>query len=154
MPDMRSEVLERVAEDLLFIFPRIGRSIRRKLLKTAMTSFKEDITPPHFEIMKQLEEAGPLHITEIGERLRIAGPQMTHLINKLVDLGLVKRQTGTADRRTINIMLTSKAKTTLEEHDSRIKNAIRETLSGLTNEELEDVSASLRKLRDIFSKLQ
>lgn len=79
---------------------------------------------------------------------------MTHLINKLVDLDLVKRQTGTADRRTINIRLTSKAKTTLEEHDSRIKNAIRETLSGLSDEELEDLLASLRKLRDIFSKLQ
>jgi len=152
--NMGYNTMNRVTEDLLFIFPRIGRSIRRKLLKTAMTSFKEDITPPHFEIMKQLEEVGPLHITEIGERLYIARPQMTHLIDKLVDLDLVERQTGTADRRTINIMLTNKARATLEEHDSRVKNAIRETLSGLTNEELEDLSASLRKLRDIFSKLQ
>ena len=85
----------------------------------ALTSFNKDITPPHLEIMKQLEEAGTLHITEVGEILQIAEPQMTHLIDKLVDLGLVKRQTGTGDRRTINIVLTSKGKTTLEERDGQ-----------------------------------
>ena len=79
---------------------------------------------------------------------------MTHLIDKLVDLDIVERQTGTADRRTINITFTSKGKTTLEEHNSRFRNAIRKTLSPLIDEELEDLSASLRRLRDIFLKLQ
>jgi len=151
---MKNNTLNRVAEELFSILPLIGRSIRRKLLKTALTSFNKDIAPPHFEIMKLLQEAGTLHIAEIAERLQIAGPQMTHLIDKLVDLDIVERQTGTADRRTINITLTSKGKTTLEEHNSRLRNAIRKTLSRLTGEELEDLSASLRKLRDIFLKLQ
>ena len=151
---MKNNILNRVAEELFSILPLIGRSIRRKLLKTALTSFNKDIAPPHFEIMKLLQEAGTLHIAEIAERLQIAGPQMTHLIDKLVDLDIVERQTGTADRRTINITLTSKGKTTLEEHNSRLRNAIRKTLSRLTGEELEDLSASLRKLQDIFLKLQ
>jgi len=151
---MKNNILDRVAEELFSIPPLIGRSIRRKLLKTALTSFNKDIVPPHFEIMKLLQEAGTLHIAEIAERLQIAGPQMTHLIDKLVDLDLVERQTGTADRRTINITLTSKGKTTLEEHNSWLRNAIRNTLSCLTGEELEDLSASLRKLQDIFLKLQ
>ena len=79
---------------------------------------------------------------------------MTHLIDKLVELDIAERHTDTADRRTINIVLTDKGKATLEEHDSRIRKAIRETLSCLTDEDLADLSASLRKLRDIFSKLQ
>jgi DNA-binding MarR family transcriptional regulator len=151
---MKNSILDRVAEDLFSTMPLIGRSIRRKLLKTALTGFNEDITPPLFEIMKLLEETGTLHVAEIGERLQIARPQMTHLIDKLVDLDIVERQTGTADRRMINITLTKKGKTILKKHDSHIKNATRETLSCLTDEELQDLSASLRKLRDIFSKLQ
>lgn len=150
---MRKSILDSVAEDLFSTLPLIGRSIRRKLLKTALTRFKEDIEPPHFEIMKLLEEAGTLHVAQIGERLQIARPQMTHLIDKLVDLDIVERQTGTEDRRMINIMLTNKGKTILKEHDSDIRNATRETLSCLTDKELQDLSASLRKLRDIFSKL-
>ena len=151
---MKNSILDRVAEDLFSTLPLIGRSIRKKLLKTALTSFKEDITPPHFEIMKLLEETGTLHVAEIGARLQIARPQMTHLIDKLVDLDIVERQTGTADRRMINITLTKKGKTILKKHDSHIKNATREMLSCLTDGELQDLSASLKKLRDIFSKLQ
>ena len=150
---MKNGILNIVAEDLFSTLPLIGRSIRKKLLKTALTSFKEDIAPPHFEIMKLLEEAGTLHVAEIGERLQIARPQMTHLIDKLVDLDIVERQTGTEDRRIINIMLTNKGKTILKEHDSDIRNATKETLSCLTDEELQDLAASLRKLREIFSKL-
>ena len=151
---MKKRILDSVAEDLFSTLPLIGRSIRRKLLKTVITSFKEDIAPPHFEIMKLLEEAGTLHVAEIGERLQIARSQMTHLIDKLVELDIVERQIDTGDRRMIDIILTDKGKTMIKEHDSYIRNATRETLSCLTDEELQDLSDSLRKLRDIFSKLE
>jgi len=150
---MKNNILDSVAEDLFSTLPLIGRSIRKKLLKTALTSLNEDIAPPHFEIMKLLEEAGILHVAEIGERLQIARSQMTHLIDKLVDLDIVERQTDTEDRRMIDITLSDKGKTILKEHDGHIRDATRETLSFLTDQELQDLSASLRKLRDIFSKL-
>jgi DNA-binding MarR family transcriptional regulator len=152
--NMRSEILESITEDLLSIPPLIFRGVRRKLLKAALANSDVDITPLQFEIMRLLEEVGTLHIAEIGEKLQIARPQMTHLIDKLQDLGMVERQIGTADRRTINIVLTGQGKNTLKEHDSRIRNAIRDTLSCLTDEELEDLSDSLRKTRDVLSKLQ
>jgi DNA-binding MarR family transcriptional regulator len=71
-----------------------------------------------------------------------------------VDLDIVERQTDTEDRRMINIALTNNGKSIIEEHDSDIRNATRETLAGLTDEELRELSASLRKLRDIFLKLE
>jgi DNA-binding MarR family transcriptional regulator len=151
---MKNSVLDNVAEDLFSTLPLIDRSIRRKLLKTALTSFNEDITPPHFEIMKLLEEAGTLHVAEIGERLRIARPQMTHLIDKLVALDIVERQTDKEDRRMLDITLTNNGKTIFRERDSHVKTATKEMLSCLTDKELQDLSASLRKLKDIFSKLQ
>ena len=150
---MKNGILNTVAEDLFSTMPLIGRSIRKKLLKTALTSFEEDIAPPHFEIMKLLEEAGTLHVAEIGEKLQIARPQMTHLIDRLAELDIVERQKGTEDRRMINIMLTDKGKRIIKEHDDDIRNATKEMLACLTDEELESLSVSLRKLREIFSKL-
>jgi hypothetical protein len=79
---------------------------------------------------------------------------MTHLIDKLVDLGIVERQTNIADRRMTNILLTAEGEAFFEEHDSNIKNAIKETLSYLIDEELEGLSDSLRKLSDILPLLQ
>ena len=147
-------ILNSVADDLFSTIPLIGRSIRRKLLKAALNSFHEDIAPPHFEIIKLLEEAGTLHIAEIGERLQIARPQMTHLIDKLVELEIAERQTGTEDRRMIDVTLTEKGKSLIKEHDSQIRKATMEALSALTLGELKDLSDSLRTLRELFSKLE
>ena len=150
---MRNDVLENVVKDLLFVPPFVRRSIQRKVLKTALSLFKEDISLPHFEIIKTLEEAGTLHIAAIGERLQIPKSQMTHLIDRLVSLEIVARQTDATDRRTINIVLTDKGRKMMKEHDRVIKGRIKKRLSCLTGEELQELSVSLRKLRDILSKL-
>jgi DNA-binding MarR family transcriptional regulator len=151
---MRSDLLSGITADLLSVPPLIFRGMRRKLLKTALANIDLDITPLHFEIIKLLREAGMLHPAEIGERLLVARAQVTHLIDRLVDLGIAERQTNTADRRMTNILLTSKGEAFFEEHDSNIRNTIKETLSHLTDEELESLSGSLGKLRDILAELQ
>ena len=151
---MRSDIQERVAIDLMSIPPLIFRGIRRKLMKTTLVDIDVNITPHHFEILRLLAAEGTLHVAEIGERLQIAKAQMTKLIDKLADLNIVERKTDIVDRRTINITLTGQGRTILEEHKNSLMRAIRETLSCLTGEELEDLSDSLRRLRDILSKLQ
>ena len=147
---MRSDILERVVIDLLSIPPLIFRGIRKKLIKTTLV----DITPLHFEIMRLLKVEGTLHAAEIGERLQIAKAQMTQLIYKLVELNIVERNTDTADRRTTNITLTGQGKIVLEKHSNSFMSAMQENMSRLTDEELEDLSDSLRKLRDILFKLE
>lgn len=104
--------------------------------------------------MKVLKEEGTLHVAEIGEKLQIAKAQMTHLIDKLVGLNLVERQMNSADRRTLNIALTDKGRTLLEEHENCLVTTVRENMSSLTDKELETLSASLRNLRDTLFKLQ
>jgi len=151
---MRKDILERTAIDLLSVSPLIFRGVRRKLLKAALDSINVDVSPLHFEIMRLLEENETLHITEIGERLQVARAQMTHLINKLAELGMVERQADSADRRVTNIVLTDKGRDFLEEHGSNIWKATKELLSGLSDEELADLSASLEKLREMLSRLQ
>jgi DNA-binding MarR family transcriptional regulator len=151
---MRNDIPGRVAADLLSIPPLIFRIIRRKLVMTTLADINVAIKPPHFEIMMVLKVEGTLHVCEIGEKLQIAKAQMTHLIDKLVDLNMVARNIDTADRRTINITLTDKGKTFLEIHENNIINALREYISDLKDEELEALSHSLRNLRDTLLKLQ
>ena len=150
---MREEILEKVAIDLLSIPPLIFREIRRKLIKTTLADVDAGITPLHFEIIRLLEKEGKLHITEIGDRLQIAKAQMTKLTDKLVDLELVERQTDFADRRTCIISLSRRGKAILEEHKTSIMNAIRESMGQLSDEDLKNLSDTLRKLQDTLSKL-
>jgi len=78
---------------------------------------------------------------------------MTHLIDRLQNLEIVIRQADTTDRRIINIMLTDKGRRIIEELDQVIKESIEAKLSILTEEELKELSVSLKRLGDILSKL-
>lgn len=151
---MNGEIQTQVALDLLSLPPLFFRFLRRKLIKTTLAELDADIKLPHFEILQVLKDAGKLHPAEIGERLEIAKAQMTHLIDKLVELNLVEREADTTDRRTLNIDLTPDGRVLLEEHETCLMNAVRDTMSSLTPEELETLSTSLRNLRDTLFKLQ
>jgi DNA-binding MarR family transcriptional regulator len=151
---MQEDILGKVAVDLLSVPPLIFRFMRRKLIRTTLADIDTDIKLPHFEIMIVLKEEGVLHPAEIGEKLQIAKAQMTYLIDKLFDLGLVKRDTDSDDRRTLNIALTEKGSTLLEEHETCLINAVREIMSSLNDKELQALSDSLRNLRDTLFKLQ
>ena len=150
---MRADILERVSIDLLSIPPLIFRGTRRRLIKTTLAGIHLDITPHHFEIMRALEGEGTLHVAELGESLQIAKAQMTHLIDKLVTLNIVEREMDLQDRRTLNITLTARGRSVLAEQKSRLVSTVMETMAGLTDEELEDLSSHLRKLGDILSRL-
>jgi len=150
---MSRSSLDSVVNDLLSLTPLIRRSIQRKVVRTAFAQVEEHITLPHLEIMKTLKEEGTRHIAEIGERLYIPKPQMTHLIDRLEALKICVRQADTADRRTTNITLTGKGRRIIEELDQVIRESMEAQLSVLTEEELQELSVSLKKLGDILSKL-
>jgi DNA-binding MarR family transcriptional regulator len=147
---VRNEILEKVSMDLMSIPPLIFRAVRKRITKTTLSGVDIDITPHHFEIVKLLEDKGTLHPSEIGEKLQIAKAQMTKLIDRLVALGIVERKISTTDRRTHNIALTPQAREMLERQKQKTINAVREIMSSLSNEELENLSTSLRRLRDVL----
>jgi len=150
---MPATLPERVAEELFTILPLVGRGIRRRLIKTA-SGLEPGISPPQLEVLKTLQAEGRLNITGIAERLQIPAPQMTHLLDRLAEAGLVERQHDEHDRRTINIWLTARGRNALEKYEQAIRQAIRASLSDLTKEELERLSASLHTLYDLVGRMR
>ena len=151
---MRSDNLGKVSIDLLSVTPLVNRLIRRKLLFTTFVDADVDLKLLHFEIMHVLKDEGTMHPAKIGEKLLIAKAQMTHLIDKLVELDFVKRELDSVDRRTFNITLTEKGKRVLDEQDNLVFCAVSDIMSSLPETELESLSNALRSIRDILFKLQ
>ncbi len=149
----RTRELDGIIDNLHYIMPLFHRAIKKKLFQNKTTLVQHGLLPPHYEIMRMLHESGQVHISNIADRLFIPRPQMTHLIDKLVDTGMVERNTDQSDRRMLDIQLTSKGNKVIEEHRKHIRDALRESMANLTNDELADVSASLQKIREVFSKL-
>ena len=150
---MHDKILDQVSLDLMSIPPLIFRATRKKVIKSSLADIELNITHHHFEIIRILQEEGPLHIAEIGNRLQISKAQMTQLIDKLVELKIVERNSDESDRRIINISLTDYGNIFVQEKKHRIVQEIRDTISYLSDKDLADLSFSLRKLNEILSKL-
>lgn len=150
---MREHTLDSIVENLALL-PKIHRTTHKDIFKVALETLEEGLTRYHVEIIKVLDDYGTLHVAEIGEILMVAKPQMTRLIDELITLKMVERQTVAEDRRKINISLTDKGSKVSEEFLAAITDKLRERLSCLSDEDLEYLSQCLVKLREIGAKLQ
>ncbi len=139
--------------DFLDRLPVLHRSFHKDIMKAMHENLEEGISRYHLEVVKTVEDYGTMHVTEIGDMLLISKPQMTRLIDELIDLGMVERQPDETDRRKININLTEKGRETVEQFRDTIKGVIKTRLSPLPEKDLVELSAALKQVLEVASKL-
>ena len=88
----------------------------------------------------------------MAKELCISNPNMTPVIDKLVEDGLVTRDYNPTDRRVILIQATPKAIEVLKEGKEYIKEVIKEKLSPLSDEDISNLSSSLDSLLAVIKK--
>jgi DNA-binding MarR family transcriptional regulator len=144
------KTIDDIVENLFYALP----VIHKRLMKIDPPDIRCGIhvSRLHIGIMAFLSEnAAP--ISEAANTFLIRKPQMTYLINQMEKAGLVKRIPDTHDHRITNVALTSKGKNIFQRFDEYIKNNVRTMLAELTEEELEEFSLSLKKLKEIGPRL-
>jgi len=146
---MDNNVIDSIIEDIFHVYPLIYK----KLLKVDFGSVEGSLSYLHFLIIRMLARTGALPISEIGRRLVIPRPQMTHLIDQLIDLDMVIRLPNTKDRRIINIELTGNGKATLRKCVELLRDNIKLKMKSLDDRELLELSVLLRRLNEVTSKL-
>lgn len=151
---MADEPLEKAIEEMVRIPPIVHRKLHRDLFKVVLEEVGVNIAPHYMMIMRVIQESGPLSSSEIGETLSIAKSQMTHSVDKLIELGMVGREHGTEDRRKIEISLTDKGRSMLGRVDQTINEHLKERLAILSDDELKRLAESFRYIAEILLKLQ
>jgi DNA-binding MarR family transcriptional regulator len=148
---MKINTVENIIVNLFYVLP----VIHKKLLKVE----SPEINPPvalsrvQVAVMGIIKDEGPLSISEIARRLLIPKPQMTHVVNRMVNSGVVERRPSRDDRRVINVGLTASGIITAKQIEEFLKHNVRKNLSYLTENELEELSLLLHKLRELGSRL-
>ncbi|MCM8745047.1 MarR family transcriptional regulator [Thermomicrobium sp. CFH 73360] len=66
-----------------------------------------DLSMAQLKVLFALSCSGPLTVSEVAERLSITSPTASHLIDRLVHLGLVRRREDERDRRRTVVELTA-----------------------------------------------
>ncbi len=140
--------IDNIFQNLIAVLPIIHKKLLIKDLKVAPFH----LTRLHLAIMGMLD-AENLAASEIARRLIIPKSETTRLIDQLVKLDIVVRHPDVKDRRVVHISLTNKGQTVLKECRELVKKNLAIKLSGLTAQELADLSIALDRVRSIGAKL-
>ena len=146
---MTDIIKDRIAENLIALLPFYHKKIFQPDL--GITGMQAAQYRTLGVLMRQ---GTPLPMSELGKRLYMSKPYMTVLVDQLIQDGQVQRIPDTRDRRVINITITPEGRRHLKQAASRYKENIRNILSDLDTQDLEDLCQSLETLRSIISRIQ
>ena len=147
---MKEKQVDEISESALLLFPLMKRLFNGDPGVPALASLRNQT----YHILRILERRGPLPVSAIGKQLFIAKQNMTTLIDRLMNDGLVERKNDAADRRIINVIITEKGGRFLQERKQDLKKIVRENLSKLSAEDIESLHSAFRVIRTIVHKLE
>jgi len=107
-----------------------------------------DVTLPRFDVMAALYDAPEdLSMGGLSRRLMVSNGNVTGIVERLDREGLVRRRTNLDDRRSQLVRLTDSGRTTFEEMAEAHEGWISSMLSGLSEEEVEQLEYLLGKAK-------
>jgi DNA-binding MarR family transcriptional regulator len=109
-----------------------------------------DLTPAQYNTLRILRGAGPEALTcgEIGERLVSPGPDVTRLLDRLEERGLVTRLRDAEDRRVVRARITDSGVDLLTGLDEPVGRILGRLLGPLGKERLRTLIALLEEARE------
>jgi len=141
--------LELIVQNFVTIMPLF----QKKLIRRDCGFAHDSLNHPHFQIMAVLKKNGKLSISDVAKRLLISAPNMTKLLNKLIDEEMIERIPDKKDRRIINIDLTKKGEEYVENKFKQVQSSLKERLSTLPDGQLNKLNSSLENLRDVLMEI-
>lgn len=85
---------------------------------------------------------------DLARAIGVEAPSLVRTLDQLADQGLIERRPCEQDRRTKRVYLTQEATPLIERIDNVVKQARHEMLAGLSDSEVEQLSALLARIED------
>jgi MarR family transcriptional regulator, 2-MHQ and catechol-resistance regulon repressor len=104
------------------------------------------LTIPQFGILEALYHLGPLSLGDLAEKLLVTGGNVTYVMDRLEEQGLVYRQRSDLDRRVVEARLTEDGKALIERIFPEHARFIGEVVDHLEPEEQRDLRELLKRL--------
>lgn len=112
------------------------------------------LPPSHMRVIFYLVDSNSSPISQIADTLGISKPNMTPIIDNLINYELVTRYPDTNDRRILRVQLTQKAWDLLDFIRINICNIFVGKVSSLSDDEIILLNDSILNLTSILKKLK
>lgn len=148
---MKDELLEVISEHFaVAILPLLHKKIFKGIPLDKMSL---QMTPSNMDVLFMLSEVREATISELCHHLNISRPNMTPIIDKLVQYQLVERQTSEEDRRVTKIKITAYGDQFFNEACKIIRNHIKSAFASLDNDDLTALKECFVTLKTILIKI-
>jgi DNA-binding MarR family transcriptional regulator len=139
-----------LAEELMAAMAALRRLVRRRLPSA-------EPGPPlrgaHVELLQVIKKQPGIGIAPAGRALHLAANSVSTLVNQLIDIGMLVRQTAPDDRRAARLWLTEKATQRLAAcHQVRV-DFITDGVAGLSGADRQALTQALPALRALLVAL-
>jgi MarR family transcriptional regulator, 2-MHQ and catechol-resistance regulon repressor len=124
----------------------IAKSYRALSLLAEQSIANTGLCLTDFAALEALLHKGPLTISQIQEKVRLASGSMTAAVDRLEKLGLVVRKSSPSDRRARVVELTAQGKRLAASCFERHAKDLEALMSVLPDREMEQLYGSLKKL--------
>jgi DNA-binding MarR family transcriptional regulator len=114
-----------------------------------------DLEPSEFDVLSALRRGGPPYQLSPGQLVQetlVTSGTMTNRVDRLVRKGLVERLPDPADRRGVQVRLTTSGRAAVDGALDALLVREKDLLTGLDRGEATDVADSLRKLSQSFDR--
>lgn len=105
------------------------------------------------QLLRLIAEADGMPMKYYGEALYISKPNLTKMINRLIEAGFVERKHNEKDRRMITIFMTHKGRSYMENEKQAMKAKMLEKLQVLSDEEVTALTYHFNEMEKILEKL-
>lgn len=104
------------------------------------------LTTPQFGILEALYHLGPLSLGDLADKLLVTGGNVTYVMDRLEEQGLVQRERSPVDRRIIQAKLTEKGHALIAQVFPGHGCFIEQLSAPLSPEEQQELRSLLKKL--------
>ncbi|WP_421656834.1 MarR family winged helix-turn-helix transcriptional regulator [Leptothermofonsia sp. ETS-13] len=122
----------------------------------AFCSFDEEnirnlgLTGPQFDVIATLGNTSGMMMGQLAEKTLVTKGTLTGIIDRLEQKGLVRREVPPDNRRCFKIVLTTEGEKVFEEVFPTHINRLKERFDQLSEEEMEQITAALKRVRELF----
>lgn len=107
---------------------------------------KIDLTGPQFYVLATIGYTGGVPFSEIGEKMMVTVSNLTGIVDRLEEKGLVVRDRDLRDRRVVHVKLTPKGVKTYKSTIPLFEKSVSQFFAPLNKTQQKELASLLRKL--------
>ncbi|MBQ1257030.1 MAG: MarR family transcriptional regulator [Clostridia bacterium] len=139
---------EKLSWQILTVAPLL----KKRLFRPDFEQGANQLPLSYAQVLATLNIEESMTVTEISERFDIAKPNITPLIDRMIEAGYVKRVRNSTDRRVVQVFILDKGREKVAEMVESLKETVQGWSKSITDEDMVRVTDAIDVIRSILAK--